>query len=70
MIHTVYSNSYEVLQAVLLNNMTALGFDEPSDVTAPDEAFFARAFEKVPVIIPSRAVEENLRMPETTSLGI
>ena len=62
MIHTVYSNSYEVLQAVLLNNMTALGFDEPSDVTAPDEAFFARAFEKVPVIIPSRAVEENLRM--------
>lgn len=60
MIHTIYSNSYEVLRAVLLSNVTALGFDEP-DGTAPETAVFERAFEKVPVIIPSRAVEEDLR---------
>ncbi|MBP3439483.1 MAG: exodeoxyribonuclease V subunit gamma [Sutterella sp.] len=61
MIHTIYSNSYEVLRAVLLSNVTALGFDEPGGGTATEAAFFARAFEKVPVIIPSRAVEEDLR---------
>ena len=61
MIHTIYSNSYEVLRAVLLSNVTALSFDEPGGGTATEAAFFARAFEKVPVIIPSRAVEEDLR---------
>ncbi len=61
MIHTVYSNSYEVLQTVLLHNIEALRFAGPVDAAASGEALFEKAFEHVPVIVPNRAVEEDLR---------
>ena len=58
MIHTVYSNSYEVLKTVLMHNIENLRFvDKP----VPHEKLFATAFEKVPVVIPSLAVEEDLK---------
>ena len=61
MIHTVYSNSYEVLRAVLLHNIEALGVEGPVAGDLPEADLFARTFEKVPVIIPNRAVETDVR---------
>lgn len=60
MIHTVYSNSYEVLRAVLLHNVEALGVDGGIDDKTSPDALFAKAFEKVPVIVPNRAVGHDL----------
>ncbi len=40
MIHTVYSNSYEVLRAVLLHNIEALGVEgHIDDQTSPESRF-------------------------------
>lgn len=68
MIHTIYSNSYEVLRAVLLSNMTELRFRGcPGDVGVDElaasnpAALMARAFERIPVIVPSAAVADDLR---------
>lgn len=59
MIHTLYSNSYEVLRAVLLNNIERLRFrPEASELGA--DALFEGVFDRVPVIIPSKAVETDL----------
>lgn len=60
MIHTVYSNSYEVLRAVLLHNIEALGVEGHIDDQTSPEVLFAKAFEKVPVIVPNRAVGHDL----------
>ncbi len=62
MIHTVYSNSYEVLRAVLLSNIEHLGFGgQAAQRDASDfDALCAKVFERVPVIIPSRAVQTDL----------
>lgn len=67
MIHTVYSNSYEVLRAVLLSNIEALGVSSAGGGAA---GLFERAFEKVPVITPSNAVEEDLRRAVADRDGI
>lgn len=56
MIHTVYSNSYEVLRTVFLHNLEALH----TDVHADD--MFRTAFTKIPVIIPSKAIQDDLRL--------
>ena len=67
MIHTIYSNSYEVLRAVLLSNIERLGFasDEADAFEASGDPSFAelcsKVFERVPVIIPSRAIEVDLQ---------
>lgn len=68
MIHTIYSNSYEVLRAVLLSNMAELRFRGcPGDVGVDElaasnpAALMARAFERMPVIVPSAAVAEDLK---------
>lgn len=68
MIHTIYSNSYEVLRAVLLSNMAELRFKGcPGDVGADElaetnpSALMSRAFERIPVIVPSAAVAEDLK---------
>ena len=45
MIHTVYSNSYEVLRVCLMNNIEALGVSTGGSGGA---SLFERAFEKVP----------------------
>lgn len=59
MIHTLYSNSYEVLRAVLLSNIERLRFrPEASELGA--DALFEGVFDRVPVIIPSKAVETDL----------
>lgn len=58
MIHTVYSNSYEVLKAVLMHNIENLRF---VDSAVSDENLLSRAFERVPVVIPSVAVEKDLK---------
>ncbi len=69
MIHTIYSNSYEVLRAVLLSNVEALHFVDEDASVKPDEAdfcgktaeaLFPVLFERTPVIIPSRAVGADL----------
>ena len=63
MIHTIYSNSYEVLRAVLLNNIDALRLRPEAESLRADECF-AGVFDRVPVIIPSKAVETDLvRLP-------
>ena len=67
MIHTVYSNSYEVLRAVLLSNIEALGVSAGGGRGA---GLFERAFEKVPVIAPNMAVEEDLRRAVADRDGI
>jgi len=59
MIHTIYSNSYEVLRAVLLNNIDALRLRPEAESLRADECF-AGVFDRVPVIIPSKAVETDL----------
>lgn len=66
MIHTIYSNSYEVLRAVLLSNIERLGFaSEEADAfeaaPASFKALCEKVFERVPVIVPSQAVETDLR---------
>ncbi|MDO5531612.1 exodeoxyribonuclease V subunit gamma [Sutterella sp.] len=60
MIHTIYSNSYEVLRAVLLHNIDALRLRPEADELSP-EALFAGAFDRVPVIVPSKAVAMDLK---------
>lgn len=67
MIHTVYSNSYEVLRVCLMNNIEALGV---STGGAGGASLFERAFEKVPVITPNNAVEEDLRRAVADRDGI
>lgn len=52
MIHTVYSNSYEVLRAVLLHNIEALAVGPAKNPST----LFERAFERVPIITPSVGV--------------
>lgn len=60
MIHTIYSNSYEVLRAVLMSNIDRLRLrPEAGELSA--EALFRGVFDRVPVIIPSKAVETDLR---------
>lgn len=59
MIHTIYSNSYEVLRAVLLSNIDRLRLRPEAEELSPDECF-AGVFDRVPVIIPSKAVEVDL----------
>ena len=59
MIHTLYSNSYEVLRAVLLSNIEQLRF-RPEAAELGAEALFEGVFDRVPVIIPSKAVETDL----------
>lgn len=59
MIHTIYSNSYEVLRAVLLNNIDALRLRPEAESLRADECY-AGVFDRVPVIIPSKAVETDL----------
>ncbi len=61
MIHTIYSNSYEVLRTVLLHNMAHLRFVDASGEALDAPALIASAFESVPVIIPSQAVEVDLK---------
>lgn len=67
MIHTVYSNSYEVLRVCLMNNIEALGVSAGGSGGA---SLFERAFEKVPVITPNNAVEEDLRRAVADRDGI
>ena len=67
MIHTVYSNSYEVLRVCLMNNIEALGVSTGGSGGA---SLFERAFEKVPVITPNNAVEEDLRRAVADRDGI
>lgn len=59
MIHTLYSNSYEVLRTVLLSNIEALRL-RPEAAGLDGDELFAGVFDRVPVIIPSRAVETDL----------
>ena len=60
MIHTLYSNSYEVLRTVLLHNIEALRLVPEAD-EMDAAALFSRVFDRVPVIIPSKAVETDLQ---------
>lgn len=55
MIHTIYSNSYEVLRAVLLSNVQALNFGQPTQ-----NQLFASVFDRVPIIVPTSAVRDDL----------
>ncbi len=59
MIHTVYSNTYEVLRLVLLNNLDALN---------PDPA--AGVFASTPVLVPSNAVAGDLSREIAREKGI
>lgn len=59
MIHTLYSNSYEVLRAVLLSNIEALRL-RPEASELSEGALFRGVFDSVPVIIPSRAAQTDL----------
>lgn len=69
MIHTIHSNSYEVLRAVLLSNIDRLRFrPEAGELSA--EELFAGVFDRVPVIIPSKAVETDLMRAIASSEGI
>lgn len=61
MIHTIYSNSYEVLRTVLLHNIEHLRFVDAAGEPLGFDALVASAFERVPVIIPSLAVETDLK---------
>ena len=60
MIHTLYSNSYEVLRTVLLHNIEALRLVPEAD-EMDAAALFSGVFDRVPVIIPSKAVETDLQ---------
>lgn len=64
MIHTVYSNKYEVLREVLIHNINNLSVGrEKADV-------FASAFETVPVITPSNAVRDDLQRSIAKRAGV
>ena len=64
MIHTVYSNKYEVLREVLIHNINNLNVGrEKADV-------FASAFETVPVITPSNAVRDDLQRSIAKRAGV
>ena len=57
MIHTYYSNSYEALRALLIHELSS----DAAGLEA-NEVNLTRFFEAVPVIVPSRGVEADLRM--------
>ena len=57
MIHTYYSNSYEALRALLIHELSS----DAAGLEANEENL-TRFFEAVPVIVPSRGVEADLRM--------
>lgn len=59
MIHTVYSNVYEVLRAVLLHNLEA-----------ENEAAFNGLFMRRPVLVPSIAVGDDLRRSIARETGV
>lgn len=60
MIHTVYSNVYEALRAVLLHN---LGMEN-------DAGRGGAVFERRPVVVPSSAVAEDLRQALAREAGV
>lgn len=64
MIHTVYSNSYEVLRVCLMNNIEALGVSTGGSGGA---SLFERAFEKVPVITPTTRLRRTSAAPLPTA---
>lgn len=69
MIHTLYSNSYEVLRTVLLHNIEALRLVPEAD-EMDAAALFSGVFDCVPVIIPSKAVETDLQRALANHEGV
>ncbi len=70
MIHTVYSNAFEVLQTVLLHNLETLRLTETPPERSGGDVFFRRTLEHVPVLVPHRAAGRVLTRAIARRAGV